>query len=74
MGFYNEHQRPDRDKYVKINRSNIIPGTEYHFDKVRTSLTFGVPYDGLSIMHFKSYFFGKGGGKSTITSLVIIHI
>ena len=27
LGRYHEHQRPDRDKYVKINYRNIRPGT-----------------------------------------------
>merc|ERR1719189_3417050 len=43
---------------------------EFNFDKQQTSLTFGVPYDGLSIMHYKSFYFSSGGGKSTIESLI----
>ena len=72
LGFHHEQNRPDRDQHVKINYENIVHSRE-NFDKARTSLTFGVPYDGLSIMHYK-WFYGNEGtkrsGKITIESLV----
>ena len=27
LGFFHEHQRPDRDAYVKVNWDNIVDGS-----------------------------------------------
>ena len=64
FGFNHEHERPDRDFYVTINKHNIYNYDKnyYNFDKAgrRDGFeTFGVPYDGLSIMHYKSTEFSK---------------
>ena len=73
LGFHHEQNRPDRDDYVKINFENIITA-KTNFQKQKDSLTFGVPYDGLSIMHYKWYYFNNGreAGEPTIESLVSI--
>jgi len=41
-GFWHEHERPDRDKHVKVPKNERIHNG---------SNTFGVPYDGGSVMH-----------------------
>ena len=73
-GFHHEHTRPDRDKYVKVYRENIIDELWYNFKKQEQSCTFGVPYDGNSIMHYHSRAGIKPNlwifGKLTIESLV----
>ncbi|MBK9292841.1 MAG: hypothetical protein IPM57_00085 [Oligoflexia bacterium] len=62
FGLIHEHQRPDRDKYIKINMENIGSGflglqTKVNFDKQEAKLS--VPYDFLSIMHYNQYAFSK---------------
>jgi len=64
IGFHHEQNRPDRDKYVKINWHNIQGRMSHNFKIQRGSSDFGVKYDGLSIMHYFSTAFG--GGRNTI--------
>ncbi|GAB1597525.1 high choriolytic enzyme 2-like [Argonauta hians] len=59
LGFRHEHGRHDRDRYVRINATNIIKKQKYNFRKHKPSQTtsLGLPYDYLSIMHYgKKYF------------------
>jgi len=53
LGFEHEHQRPDRDKYVKVWRENI-DDEEYEDDyqKIFFGNNFGIDYDVLSVMHY----------------------
>lgn len=58
MGFYHEHQRPDRDQFIQIDFSVIPQGLENQFYKIlpeylNTSVT--TPYDVSSIMHYDSF-------------------
>eukprot|EP00112_Aurelia_sp_Birch-Aquarium-sp1_P007081 Seg1773.5 transcript_id=Seg1773.5/GoldUCD/mRNA.D3Y31 product="Zinc metalloproteinase nas-7" protein_id=Seg1773.5/GoldUCD/D3Y31 len=61
LGFYHEHNRYDRDEYIKINGSNIIDGKASKFNKVefRRQRLFGLPYDYNSITHFGAYRYAK---------------
>jgi len=52
LGFYHEQSRPDRNEYVTINWNNIESENVGQFIRHKTSLTFNVPYDGKSIMHY----------------------
>ena len=62
-GFWHEHQRYDRDNYVKINFENIKEGAEDNFLKreEKYSETFEkdliskIPYDYCSLMHYPEY-------------------
>ena len=70
FGFWHEHNRPDRDQYVQILEQNIEFNQDHNFAKRRNSLTFGLPYDGLSVMHYQSNFFSIGRNEKTIISKV----
>lgn len=39
LGFHHEHARADRDLYVTINWTNIVPGHEKNFDKLPRELS-----------------------------------
>ncbi|MED6255724.1 hypothetical protein ATANTOWER_013896, partial [Ataeniobius toweri] len=51
LGFQHEHTRLDRDKFINVVQSNIIPGMEKNFRKL-DGQTFNIPYDYTSIMHY----------------------
>ncbi|KAK4011771.1 hypothetical protein OUZ56_020884 [Daphnia magna] len=61
LGFYHEHQRPDRDKYVSINFDNIERKNRDYFQKVKMwdlkAARFS--YDYGSLMHYPSDAFAK---------------
>ncbi|ROT79569.1 putative zinc metalloproteinase [Penaeus vannamei] len=38
-GFWHEQSRPDRDSFVTINWSNIVPHLQYNFEKKTTAVT-----------------------------------
>ena len=64
LGFAHEHNRPDRDDYINIKWDNIQPGNTKrnfkNFKKMKSDwLTWDLPYDGKSIMHYKYNTFGK---------------
>ena len=50
--YYHEQSRPDRDTYVDILRENIKANRAHNFIKHHDTDTYGVPYDGQSIMHY----------------------
>ncbi|KAK9500343.1 hypothetical protein O3M35_001624 [Rhynocoris fuscipes] len=60
VGFFHEHSRMDRDKYITIAYHNILPGREVNFER-RVSDSFNVPYDYRSIMHYSENAFSKNG-------------
>jgi len=59
LGLAHEHQRIDRDKYLKINIDYVIKDHEHNFVLDRNTTTFGIPYDYCSIMHYGPYSFSK---------------
>ena len=69
LGLLHEQQRPDRDKYVKINFGNISDGRRSQFDYANywyRNLTMPTPYDYRSVMHYHPYSFSKNK-KPTIS-------
>jgi hypothetical protein len=55
LGFFHEHQRWDRDRFVAIHYENIKPGRAEDYDWIpRTNwIVSSVPYDYHSIMHYR---------------------
>lgn len=68
LGFYHEHNRPDRDNHVKINWNNIEKGYHDKFNKrsIKDVDSRKVPYDLRSIMHCAWNAFGWTLGDLTI--------
>lgn len=54
IGFWHEHSRPDRDKYVTIKSQNSISKQENYLNTTKSYYinSLGVPYDFSSIMHY----------------------
>jgi len=72
LGFYHEHARADRDKYIKIIKKNVRKGKDGNFDFQNdddSSRNFN--YDYKSIMHYGPYYFSKNKRrrKATIVPL-----
>jgi len=69
LGFHHEHNRSDRDAYVKINWENIQRGLASQFRKRRTD-NLDTPYDYSSVMHYGRYAFTVAKWrKETITPI-----
>jgi hypothetical protein len=66
VGLSHEHNRADRDDFVRINRAGIIPGFEGNFDK-RGGHTLEIgPYDYGSITHYRRDEFARDGMETVI--------
>lgn len=52
LGFWHEHQRPDRDQFVAVQTGNVEPTELHQFAIVPTAATQGLPYDFDSVLHF----------------------
>ncbi|KAK3750852.1 hypothetical protein QZH41_020240, partial [Actinostola sp. cb2023] len=70
LGFFHEHSRFDRDKYVKILWWNIEPDFMKNFESYSHEDldTLGVPYDYDSLMHYEKLAFSKNR-RNTIEAL-----
>jgi len=68
IGAYHVQSRSDRDTYVTIKWNNIKPSYKNQFTKQSKAPTYGLPYDGLSIMHYPSDQFAIDQNKPTIVS------
>ncbi|CAF0796238.1 unnamed protein product [Adineta steineri] len=68
IGFGHEHQRPDRDHYIRINWANIDPQFYYAFDKYNSNqfTTMGMAYDYYSIMHYPDYSYSNNGKPTLV--------
>ncbi|CAH1257391.1 ASTL [Branchiostoma lanceolatum] len=69
VGFWHEHQRPDRDDYVTIRLQNVEQDEQYNFDKQTDTRTQGMSYDYGSVMHYESDAFSANGRDTIIPKL-----
>ncbi|XP_037541704.1 low choriolytic enzyme [Nematolebias whitei] len=67
LGFYHEHNRSDRDKYVKIHWDNMPDIVKVNFKKMDTD-NLNTKYDYSSVMQYGKTAFGTDG-KETITPI-----
>lgn len=72
IGFYHEHNRPDRDDHIKIITENLLSGfqVQRQFEKLNSDdvnlLGFGYDYN--SIMHYDKDAFNKYNHLDTIVA------
>ncbi|VDO64748.1 unnamed protein product [Haemonchus placei] len=60
IGFEHEHQRPDRDQFIKVEYSNVQQGQLVNFEKLAPhEVDYPDDYDYQSIMHYDSHAFGR---------------
>lgn len=64
FGLQHEHQRADRDRYIRVNWENVDPAHRYSYAILRSEID-PAPYDFDSIMHYDDVTFSKGGGAKT---------
>ena len=69
LGFYHEHSRPDRDKYITINESCVQHDSLKNFKIQQNSLTYGTDYDAKSILHYKANAASNGNCKTIISKV-----
>ncbi|KAK3744449.1 hypothetical protein QZH41_012870, partial [Actinostola sp. cb2023] len=71
VGFWHKQSRPDRDRYVRVNTANILPGLYRAFMKYSQGSidSMNIPYDYGSIMHFPFNAFSKNG-KPTLARVL----
>ena len=66
IGFFHEHERFDRDKYLKFKKNKMSKKCFKSNFKLKTkSLSFGLPYDGRSVMHAPNTYCPKKGFRGT---------
>lgn len=66
LGFFHEHQRFDRNEYVRFNSSCAAPGSASAFERQAHRETYLSAYDYASIMHYSSYTFATRWGCPTL--------
>lgn len=52
VGIQHEHQRKDRNTKINVIYANIQQGNRDQFDIEQDTVTYQVPYDYLSVMHY----------------------
>ncbi|XP_033931648.1 zinc metalloproteinase nas-14-like [Pseudochaenichthys georgianus] len=66
LGLHHEHNRRDRDQYISVEWSNIMPGKRSNFE-VKQGDTQNLPYDLNSIMYYEEYYFSQDGSPTVLS-------
>ncbi|KAI6195770.1 hypothetical protein M3Y94_01026900 [Aphelenchoides besseyi] len=71
LGIGHEHQRPDRDYFLRIMKENVWSGFEYAFNRYEWNDfdTGNIAYSYESIMHYEDTAFSKNGQKDNETQI-----
>ncbi|XP_019617038.1 PREDICTED: blastula protease 10-like isoform X2 [Branchiostoma belcheri] len=72
VGFFHEQSRPDRDSYVKVLWENVRKNQKHNFEKYDWDRVndFNVPYDYISVMHYRSDEFATRVGRRKLRTVV----
>ncbi|XP_058148818.2 astacin-like metalloendopeptidase, partial [Dasypus novemcinctus] len=65
LGFWHEHARADRDRYIRVDWKEVRPGFEINFIKSRSSNMLA-PYDYSSVMHYGRLAFSRRGAATLV--------
>ena len=71
IGLLHEMCRPDRDDHITVLWDNINESCHSQFS-IYNSETYGVPYDGRSIMHYTDGMCGNGKGHTMESKVCIL--
>ena len=66
FGFIHEQQRPDRDRYVTIDLTNVPPDKVGNFTRITSLVDPEGQYDFMSIMHYRYNEFAIDRSKPTV--------
>lgn len=66
IGLYHEQCRKDRDNYVTVDYSNVLPARKGEFDKITKNYYCMTGFDFSSIMLYSSYAFAIDSSKPTM--------
>ncbi|KIH67602.1 astacin [Ancylostoma duodenale] len=73
IGFEHEHQRPDRDQFIRVEYSNVQPGQMANFEKLSPhEVDYPENYDYKSIMHYDSHAFGRRDPRTNVRLATMI--
>jgi hypothetical protein len=68
LGLYHEHQRADRDSYVRIALDNVRDGAENNF-RILNNVPRVSEYDFESVMHYRANTFAADASRPTLIPL-----
>ena len=73
-GLYHEQQRSDRDDFITVDYNNIKKEGWPQFKICHSCTTYGVPYDGRSLMHYVSNAYAIDHSKPAMISKVTFSV
>merc|ERR1740128_160253 len=68
LGISHTQKRPDRKKYIRVLNNNInkTDTAVHQYKECNHCTTYGVPYDCMSIMHYRDYYFSINNRKTMV--------